>query len=66
MNIHDQDIKTEAYEEVLSIGLQQGAIETARNMLGKNISLEIICECTNLSREIVENLLKENKQHILG
>ena len=66
MNIHDQDIKKEAYEEGLSIGLQQGAIETAQNMLSKNISLEIICECTNLSREIVENLLKETKQHILG
>mgnify|MGYP003417336162 CR=1 FL=1 len=62
MNIHDQDIKKEAYEE----GFQQGAIETARNMLSKNISLEIICECTNLSREIVENLLKETKQHISG
>ena len=66
MNIHDQDIKKEAYEEGLNIGLQQGAVETARNMLSKNISLEIICECTNLSREIVENLLKETKQHILG
>ena len=70
MNIHDQDIKKEAYEEGLSIGLQQGVlqgeIETARNMLSKNISLEIICECTNLSREIVENLLKETKQHISG
>ena len=70
MNIHDQDIKKEAYEEGLSIGLQQGVlqgeIETARNMLSKNISLEIICECTNLSREIVEKLLKETKQHISG
>ena len=57
-----RDLKKEAYEE----GFQQGAIETARNMLSKNISLEIICECTNLSREFVENLLKETKQHISG
>ena len=72
MNIHDQDITKEAYEEGLSAGLQQGLqqgiqqgetrglqqgkYETARNMLNRNLPIEIVCECTGLSKDVIENI----------
>ena len=75
MNIHDQDITKEAYEEGLSAGLQQGLqqgeerglqqgkYETARNMLNRNLPIEIVCECTGLSKDVIEKIKKETKQH---
>ena len=78
MNIHDQDITKEAYEEGLSAGLQrglqqgeerglqQGKYETARNMLNRNLPIEIVCECTGLSKDVIENIKKETKQHFSG
>ena len=74
MNIHDQDITKEAYEEGLSAGLQQGEerglqqgkYETARNMLNRNLPIEIVCECTGLSKDVIENIKKETKQHFSG
>ena len=78
MNIHDQDITKEAYEEGLSAGLQQGIqqgearglqqgkYETARNMLNRNLPIEIVCECTGLSKDVIENIKKETKQHFSG
>ena len=78
MNIHDQDISKEAYEEGLSAGLQQGLqqgeerglqqgkYETARNMLNRNLPIEIVCECTGLSKDVIENIKKETKQHFSG
>ena len=78
MNIHDQDITKEAYEEGLSAGLQQGIqqgeerglqqgkYETARNMLNRNLPIEIVCECTGLSKDVIEKIKKETKQHFSG
>ena len=82
MNIHDQDITKEAYEEGLSAGLQQGLqqgiqqgeerglqqgkYETARNMLNRNLPIEIVCECTGLSKDVIEKIKKETKQHFSG
>ena len=90
MNIHDQDITKEAYEEGLSAGLQRGLqqgeerglqqgiqqgearglqlgkYETARNMLNRNLPIEIVCECTGLSKDVIENIKKETKQHFSG
>ena len=47
-------------ERGISIGLSQGehkkAVETAKIMLLKNISFEIISECTGLSPEEIEKL----------
>ena len=37
-------------------GIQEKAIETAKNLLKKNISAEIIAECTGLSLEEVKEL----------
>ncbi len=42
--------------EVLAEGARRKAIETARKMFGKNISAEIIAECTGLSLEEVNKL----------
>ena len=60
---YDTDIavqRKEAFDDGISIGLSQGehkkAVETAKIMLLKNISFEIISECTGLSPEEIEKL----------
>ena len=62
---YETDIKVqrrEAYREGLAEGIEQGAeqkaIETAKNMIHKNISLETIAECTELPLEKVQELAK--------
>ena len=46
--------------EGISIGLLQGeykkAIETAKSMMQRNISIDIVAECTGLSPEEIEKL----------
>lgn len=60
VNIHDQDIYFKAKNEGIAQGISQGEyqakIETAKNMLKNNISLEIIVECTGLSVQTIKNL----------
>ena len=64
MNLHDRDIRRVALAEGKQIGLQEGLaqgaeqnkIETAKNMIQKNIPLETIAECTSLSLEKVKEL----------
>ncbi|MBP3449286.1 MAG: hypothetical protein J6K22_02350, partial [Spirochaetaceae bacterium] len=54
---YDTDIavqRQEAYEE----GAQQKAIETAKILLLKNISVDIISECTGLSVDEIKELTK--------
>ena len=55
--------KTEGFNEGFSDGITAGssqkALETAKNMINKNIPIEIISECTELSLEVVKNLAKE-------
>ena len=60
---YETDIKVqrrEAYREGLAEGIEQGAernkIETAKNMIQKNIPLETIAECTALPLEKVQEL----------
>ena len=60
---YETDIKVqrrEAYREGLAEGIEQGAektkIETAKNMIHKNIPLETIAECTALPLEKVQEL----------
>ena len=54
----EQRGKKEGYSVGLSDGISQGsqqkAIETAKNMLQKNISVEVISECTGLSLDEIE------------
>ena len=73
MNLHDRDIKEQAFNEGLSSGIQQGilegehkkALETARNMLLKSIPKKIIADCTGLSLENIEQLMKEQNMSSL-
>ena len=54
----EQRGKKAGYCEGLSDGISQGehqkAIETAKNMLQKNISVEVISECTGFSLDEIE------------
>ena len=54
----EQRGKKEGYSVGLSDGISQGSqqakIETAKNMLQKNISIEVISECTGLSLDEIE------------
>ena len=51
-------------KEGISIGLSQGitqgehkkAVETAKSMMQRNISIDIVAECTGLSPEEIEKL----------
>ena len=60
---YETDIRVqrrEAFEDGLAEGIEQGAektkIETAKNLINKNISFETIAECTNLPLEKVQEL----------
>ena len=58
---YDTDIavqRQEAYESGISQGAQQKAIETAKILLLKNISVDIISECTGLSVDEIKGLTK--------
>ncbi|MBQ8776367.1 MAG: hypothetical protein IJZ71_02680 [Treponema sp.] len=66
MNIHDSDIRRVALAEGKQIGLQEGAeqtkIETAKNLIHKNIPLETIAECTDLPLEKVKELANREQE----
>ena len=71
MNLHDRDIKKQAYNDGLCEGIQQGiskgiyekSIETAKNMLLASLgTMEQIAQITNLPLQIVEDLAKTNKE----
>jgi len=61
MNLHDRDIKKQAYKDGLEEGALQKALETARNMLVYGDSVEKIAKITNISLETVKKLAKEIK-----
>ena len=52
------DAEQRGYKEGVSDGISQGEhqakIKTAKNMLQKNISIEVISECTGLSLDEIE------------
>ena len=67
---YETDIRVqrrEAFEDGLAEGIEQGieqgaeqkAIETAKNMIHKNIPLETIAECTELPLEKVNQLKQQ-------
>ena len=43
-------------ERGISIGLSQAKLETAKSMILRNISIDIVAECTGLSPEEIEKL----------
>ena len=57
MNLHDRDIKKQAYKE----GALQKALETARNMLADGISVDSVSKYSGLPLETVKELAKEVK-----
>ena len=63
MNLHDRDIKVLAYKDGLAEGEKNGEyrakIETAKNLLAKNIPVEVVIECTGLPIEEVEKLVEK-------
>ena len=58
MNLHDRDIKKQAYKDGLEEGALQKALETAKKLLGEGISIEVIARTTDLSVEILERFQK--------
>ena len=56
VNIHDQDIYFKAKNEGISQGAKEKAIETAKNLLSMNLSIENISKATGLSEEEIKNL----------
>jgi predicted transposase/invertase (TIGR01784 family) len=63
MNLHDRDITRKAFTEGIEQGISQGAeqakIETAKEALKNNISIEIISKITGLSLEKITEIQKE-------
>ena len=62
MNIHDSDIRRVALAEGREQGAEQTKIETAKNMIHKNIPLETIAECTDLPLEKVKELANREQE----
>ena len=60
MNLHDRDNFRRGLKEGIQQGSQQKAIETAKNLVAKKISIDIIAECTGLSVEAINNLVNTN------
>ena len=60
---YDTDIavqRKEAFDDGISQGELQAKIQTAKNMLVKNIPIDVIAECTGLTKETIEQLVEEN------
>jgi predicted transposase/invertase (TIGR01784 family) len=70
MNLHDRDITRKAFQEGEASGIEKGIfqgakqtkIETAKNMIQKNLNFELIEECTSLPLEKIQQLAKELQQ----
>ena len=63
MNIHDSDIRRVAFQEGEKQGAEQKAIETAKNLLTMNLSLEQIAQATSLPLKKIQELEKETIQN---
>ena len=59
----EQDAEKRGYNAGVADGVAQGAgqkaIETAKNFLSENLSVEQVARCTGLSLETVQQLAKE-------
>ena len=56
---YDRNRRQEGYEEGIQQGSRLAKLETARNLLAKNIAPETIAECTGLDMEEVLELSKK-------
>ena len=59
MNIRETDIYEEGRNDGVTQGAEQKAIETARNFLSMNLSLEKVAQGTGLSLETIQKLANE-------
>lgn len=50
------DAEQRGYKEGVSDGEQQAKIETAKNMITKKISFDVIADCTGLPLETIQSL----------
>ena len=56
---YDTDIavqRREAFDDGVSIGRNEAKLETAKSMMQRNISIDIVAECTGLSPKEIEKL----------
>ena len=49
--------REEAFEKGVSQGEHQAKIETAKNLIAKKISIDIIADCTGLSVDVIKTLM---------
>ena len=58
--LHEEKLRIteleEAREKGIEIGTKRSILETARNMLKKKLDINLIAECTGLSKEEISNL----------
>ena len=63
MNLHDRDIKKQAYNDGLCEGISKGiyekSIETAKSMLKDNLDIQTISKYTGLTVEVISSLKVE-------
>ena len=52
----EESLKEEAFEDGKEEGIEQTKIDTAKKMLEKNLDINLISECTNLSIEEIKSL----------
>ena len=53
----EQRGKKEGYSEGVADGEHQGKIQTAKNLIAKKISIDIIADCTGLSVDVIKTLM---------
>ena len=53
----EQRGKKEGYSQGVSDGEYQAKIQTAKNLIAKKISIDIIADCTGLSVDVIKTLM---------
>ena len=56
MNLHDRDIKKQAYNDGIQQGIYEKSIETAKSMLKDNLDIQTISKYTGLTVEVISSL----------
>ena len=59
MNLHDRDIKKQAYNDGIQQGIYEKSIETAKSMLKDNLDIQTISKYTGLTIEVISSLAIE-------
>ena len=57
--------RKQGIKEGEKIGIKENQIETARKLLKKNVSIDIILEVTGLTKEELEKIKVNDKQNII-